>query len=322
MKSTEDSHSGVLYIDKPEGITSHDVVNRVRRLYGTRRVGHTGTLDPMASGVMVVLVGRAAKAAEYITAEDKGYWAELLLGITTDTGDITGQVTARAQSVPDETAVTAAAVALRGDSLQTPPMYSALKVNGQKLVDLARRGIEVARAPRPISISRLDVTPIDPADGRYRLTVECSKGTYIRTICEDIGTALGCGGTMASLRRFRSGRVTLKDCISLAQLERLSEAERLVLLAPISSLFADWEQVQLPCFFARLAHAGCEIYQKKIGTSYEIGQRLTLYDSDGFFAIGEVAHFEAGSAIRPIKQFRLEVPHDGISNEKEGKVQP
>lgn len=316
MKTNESTCAGALYIDKPVGMTSHDVVNRVRRLYGTRQVGHTGTLDPMASGVMVVLVGRAAKAAEYITAEDKGYVAELLLGVTTDTGDISGAVRTRSQILPQADAVCAAAAAMRGNSMQTPPMYSALKVNGQKLVDLARRGIEVERTPRPISILRLDAAPICPAEGRYRLTVECSKGTYIRTLCEDIGAALGCGGTMASLRRFRSGRVTLDDCLTLEEIERADEAERPTLLRPISSLFADLERVTLPPFFAHLAHAGCEIYQKKIGTSYETGQRIALCDEAGFFALGEVASFEAGSAIRPIKQFRLDSPSDGQSNEK------
>ncbi len=299
--------TGVLYIDKPKGITSHDVVNRIRRLYQTRRVGHTGTLDPMASGVMVVLVGRAAKAAEFVMAEDKGYFAGLQLGVTTDTGDVTGKILTQATGEwhPSFLQVQEIAQSFLGDIMQTPPMYSALKIQGQKLVDLARQGIEIERQPRPIHVSRLEMQALEGTDDRYQMTVECSKGTYIRVLCEDIGRALGCGGTMCSLRRFRSGTVTLEHCITLEMIENTDASERYTYLHPIEALFCDLPVVTLSPFFARLAHAGCEIYLKKIGVLYPLGQRITLADDEGFFALGEVAEYPDGAAIRPIRQFRL-----------------
>ena len=179
--------SGVLLLDKPAGPTSHDMVGLVRRLYGTRRVGHTGTLDPLATGLLVVLVGRAAKAAEYLVSDEKHYTATLRLGMTTDTEDVTGEVLTHTDTLPDAEAVAAACAAMVGKSEQVPPMYSALKVGGRKLVDIARAGGEVERDARPIEIYSLTCTPTDtPSD--YRLDVHCSKGTYIRTLCADIGT--------------------------------------------------------------------------------------------------------------------------------------
>ena len=194
--------SGVLLLDKPAGPTSHDMVGRVRRLYGTRRVGHTGTLDPLATGLLVVLVGRAAKAAEYLVSDEKHYTATLRLGITTDTEDVTGEVLTRTEALPKAEAVASACAAMVGKSEQIPPMYSALKVGGRKLVDIARAGGEVEREARPIEIYSLTCTPTDtPSD--YRLDVHCSTGTYIRTLCTDIGAKLGCGGVVATLRRHR-----------------------------------------------------------------------------------------------------------------------
>ena len=208
--------SGVLLIDKGEGVTSHDVVSRVRRLYHTRRVGHTGTLDPLATGVLVILIGRAAKAAEYLAVHDKTYVATLRLGITTDTEDVTGKVQtiAPVTATPDE--VIAAANGFVGEYWQTPPMYSALKVNGQKLVDLARRGIEVEREARPVTIHEMDCTPCE--NGDYTLRVSCSSGTYIRTLCADIGEALGCGGCMSALRRTRAGDFNIADAHTLEEI--------------------------------------------------------------------------------------------------------
>ena len=160
--STE--RSGVLLIDKPEGITSHDVVGKVRRLYNTRRVGHTGTLDPMATGLLVVLIGRAAKAAEYLTVKNKSYLAVLRLGITTDTEDVTGQILTTSGDIPSKEHVIDVAKSFEGDILQIPPMYSALKVGGQKLVDLARRGVEIERKPRPVTVHSLSCEPFENGD--------------------------------------------------------------------------------------------------------------------------------------------------------------
>ncbi len=296
--------SGVLLIDKGEGLTSHDVVSRVRRVYHTRRVGHTGTLDPLATGVLVILIGRAAKAAEYLAVHDKTYVATLRLGITTDTEDVTGKVLTTSPVLASSDEVIAAAKSFIGPYLQTPPMYSALKVNGQKLVDLARRGIEVEREARPVTIHALDCTACE--NGDYTLRVSCSSGTYIRTLCADIGAKLGCGGAMATLRRVETGGFALADCHTLDALNDMDDAARAALLVPTESLFSTLPAIRLPAFFEKLARSGCEIYQQKIGTNFALGTRVRLCAADGtFFALGEIRDFENGSAAKPIKAFDI-----------------
>lgn len=303
MERTEPN--GVLLIDKPAGLTSHDVVGRVRKLFGTRRVGHTGTLDPMATGVLVLLIGRAAKASEYLAVHDKCYEAILQLGITTDTEDTTGEILTTSKDIPDGEAVARAASAFLGSYMQTPPMYSALKVGGQKLLDLARRGIEVERQAREVKIHAIGVTPTeDPT--RFALSVHCGAGTYIRTLCADIGARLGCGGVMAALRRRQTGGFSLADCTTLEALAEMDEAARQARLLPTEALFATLEAVALPAFFERLCRSGCEIYQKKIGTALPVGARVRICSETGaFFALGEVREYEDGSAIKAIKLFEI-----------------
>ncbi len=305
MENNVKEPSGVLIIDKHTGATSHDIVNRVRRLYGTRRVGHTGTLDPDASGVLVVLVGRAAKAAEYLTADTKRYEAILRLGLTTDTEDASGKVLSRCDDIPDAESVKRICEGFVGEIAQTPPMYSALKKNGQKLCDLARQGIVIEREARKVTVHELICTPTDcPAD--FRLRVFCSSGTYIRTLCADIGAALGCGGIMAALRRTEAGGFSIEDALTLSELEALSEGKRISRLIPTESLFSSLPAVCLSEFFEKLCRGGCEIYQKKIRTDYATGTRVRLCNiHGGFFAIGEVFEYENGSAIKAIKTFEL-----------------
>lgn len=297
--------SGILIVNKHVGVTSHDIVGKVRRLYGTRRVGHTGTLDPMASGVLVVLVGRAAKAAEYLVADDKEYRAILQLGITTDTEDSTGEVLSRCENLPTEDEVRSVCGRFVGELMQIPPMYSALKQGGQKLCDLARQGVVVERPARPITVHRLTCEPTENEE-QYVLDVHCSSGTYIRTLCADIGATLGCGGVMASLERTRTGGFTLGESYSIADLEAMSEEERFSCLIPTERLFDALPAVRLSEFFERLCRGGCEIYQKKIRVDYPIGQRVRLCSQDGsFFALGEVREYEQGSAIKSLKIFDL-----------------
>ena len=297
--------SGVLLIDKPQGMTSHDVVSKVRKLFATRRVGHTGTLDPMATGVLVLLIGRAAKAAEYLAAHDKCYEAILRLGVTTDTEDTTGEILTTSESIPGANAVEQAAMRYLGDYMQTPPMYSALKVNGQKLLDLARRGVTIAREAREVKIHRLSVSATEK-ENEYGLFVHCSSGTYIRTLCADIGRDLGCGGTMAALRRTKAGSFAIECCHTLDALADHSTEERLACLLPIESLFEDLPAVRLPSFFEKLCRSGCEIYQKKIKSAHEIGKRVRICSETGeFFALGEVREYEGGTAIKAIKFFML-----------------
>jgi len=298
--------SGLLIINKHLGVTSHDIVWKVRKLYGTKRVGHTGTLDPMASGVLVVLIGRAAKAAEYLVADRKRYSATLRLGLTTDTEDATGTVLTTSDALPSAKEVMAACKNFTGEIEQIPPMYSALKVGGQKLCDLARKGIEIEREARPVTIHSLVCTPTDlPSD--YRLDVLCSSGTYIRTLCADIGASLGCGGVMATLERTETGGFSLDEAHTVSELEAMSEDERLSLLIPTERLFASLPAVALPEFFEKLCRGGCEIYQKKLRTDFSLSERVRLCRADGsFFALGEVREYEGGSAIKSIKIFELD----------------
>lgn len=296
---------GILLIDKPAGMTSHDVVWRVRKLFGTKKVGHTGTLDPLATGVLVVLLGRAAKACEYVSHDEKVYEATLRLGLTTDTEDVTGTVLSRAESLPTSVEVEAVLPSFCGEILQVPPMYSALKVNGRKLCDMARAGEVVEREARPVTVKSLLCEATEsPSD--YRMTVRVSGGTYIRTLCADIGGALGCGGVMATLRRTEAGGFPISDCVTLDALEAMDMTDRLNLLRPVEELFADHEALCLPDFFRTLCRNGCEIYLKKLGVSFPAGIRLRLCDARGqFFALGEVGEYEDGTAVKAIKIFVL-----------------
>ena len=294
--------SGILIFHKGEGLTSQSAVSRVRRLFGGVKAGHTGTLDPLATGVLPILLGRAVKASEYLLESGKHYRATLRLGLTTDTEDITGAVLTRADSIPSKEAVFAALNAFRGEILQTPPMYSALKVGGKKLVDLARKGETVERQARKITVYSLSAERVSDTD--YILDVHCSKGTYIRTLCADIGASLGCGGIMASLCRTEAAGFTLAEAYTLEALEAMEPSARAGILLPTEYIFRDLPRVTLSPFFARLAVNGVEIYLKKIGLDLPIGTRVRLFDEGGFFALGEVREFENGQAIKPIKQLR------------------
>ncbi|MGI6167820.1 MAG: tRNA pseudouridine(55) synthase TruB [Eubacteriales bacterium] len=297
--------SGVLVIDKHAGATSHDIVNIVRRAYGLRRVGHTGTLDPIATGVLVVLVGRAAKTAEYLASDRKHYTATLRLGITTDTEDITGNITSQSANIPPYEAVSDACVSFVGKILQTPPMYSAKKAGGRRLYELAREGKIIERRPVEVEIFSLDCKPAGQP-GDYSLEVVCSSGTYIRTLCADIGKKLGCGGVMAALRRTRSGDFGLDMAITTDTLLATQPEERLKLLLPVERLFSSLPRLRLPAFYSRLCRSGCEIYLSKIAVSLPVGQRVRLADESGsFFALGEVMSYPSGPAVKAIKFFEI-----------------
>ena len=285
---------GVIILNKGDGLTSQTAVNRIKRIFGVKKAGHTGTLDPMATGVLPILVGRAVKASEFMLTADKHYKAGLLLGITTDTEDTTGEILTRSDKIPAESEVLAAVSSFFGEYSQTPPMYSALKVGGKKLCDLAREGVTIEREPR--KAERI-------SDTEYFLNVHCSKGTYIRTLCADIGKALGVGGAMSALQRTYASGFTLEDSHTLEELEKMSPEELSAAVIPTEEIFKNHRKITLPPFFARLAHSGLEIYLKKIGAEGELFEKIRLYDKDGFFALGEIREFEGGRAIKPIRQF-------------------
>ncbi len=230
--------NGIVIIDKPQEWTSNDVVSRLRRVFNTRRIGHGGTLDPMATGVVPVFVGRATRGVEFFEHAEKVYETVLKPGMTTDTEDTTGKVLTQVDCHVTAEQVEAVLPRFRGDILQIPPMYSAIKVGGQKLYDLARKGREVERQPRPITIHELKLLGVE--DDGIHLRIRCSKGTYIRTLCKDIGEALGVGGCMAALRRVRAGEYGLEGSIPLKRLLEESEAGMDVehYLRPVDSMFA------------------------------------------------------------------------------------
>ena len=295
--------TGLFLLYKERGMTSQAAVTRVKRLFGVTKAGHTGTLDPMAEGVLPILLGRAVKASDFLLSGEKHYEATLRLGITTDTEDTTGKVLSETDRLPTEAEVLTAVNALRGESLQTPPMYSALKVNGKKLCDLARRGETVEREARPITVYDIRAERIDARD--YRLTVHCSKGTYIRTLCADIGRALGVGGVMASLTRTEAAGFPLSRAITLSALEETPEEKRDGLLIPLEEIFKNERRVTLPDFYARLAHAGAPLYQRKLGVSIPEGERVALYDREGFFALAQSVRDEDEPMLRSLRLFRL-----------------
>ena len=302
-KDSEDTVAGVLIINQHQGVTSHKIVQIIRKLYNTRRVGHTGTLDPMATGVLPVLIGRAVKASDFLTAEDKEYSAEMTLGLETDTEDITGTVLAESDEIPSPDDVIRVCQSFLGETEQIPPMYSALKIGGQKLVDIAREGGTVERAPRKIRIENIECEIITPKV--YRLRVSCSKGTYIRTLCADIGKKLGCGAVMSSLERTRSASFTLEASHTIEELENLSQEERAALVIPTESLFADLPAVNINDFYTKLIKGGTELYQKKLRTSFEDGALVRLRHNNCFIALGKVTEFPDGSAVKPVKLFEL-----------------
>lgn len=232
---------GIVIVDKPQGWTSQDVTARLRRVFGTRRIGHGGTLDPMATGVLPVFVGRATRGVEFFEHAEKTYETVLRLGITTDTEDMTGTVLTEEKASFTEEQLQETLAAFRGEILQVPPMYSALKVNGQKLCDLARKGKTVERQPRPITVHEL--TLVERGENTLRLRVHCSKGTYIRTLCKDIGEKLGCGGCMESLRRVAAGEYTIDEAIPLQTLLDTEEPEKY--LRGVDTMFRNYPAVTL-----------------------------------------------------------------------------
>ena len=229
--------NGILVIDKPAGWTSQDVAAKLRGVFHERRVGHGGTLDPMATGVLPIFIGRATRAAEFAESAEKEYIAGLRLGLVTNTQDTTGEALEEHPVCVTREEVQAALQRFLGQISQIPPMYSAIKINGQKLYELARRGQEVERKPRSITIHELEL--LEGADADYLLRVRCSKGTYVRTLCHDLGRALGCGGCMSSLRRTRAGSFTLSQAVTMQQvLNFAAEQAPQALLMPVDAVFS------------------------------------------------------------------------------------
>jgi tRNA pseudouridine55 synthase len=246
--------SGILLIDKPEGITSFEVVRRLRRRLSLRKIGHLGTLDPFATGLLPLCLQEATKLVPYLLPEPKTYRAVVRLGVATDTQDLTGQVLARSEIWPTAEEVRRAAAGFEGELEQTPPMYSALHYQGQRLYQLARRGEVVALPPRRVLVHRLCVEEI--ALPQVTLTVTCSQGTYVRTLAHDLGAVLGCGGHLAALRRVQVGTFRVEEALTLAALNELSLAELASRIIPLSRCLAGMKRVTVAPEEARLMRQG------------------------------------------------------------------
>lgn len=250
--------TGILIIDKPEGMTSFDVVAKARRICGERKCGHSGTLDPMATGVMTLLFGGATGFLNYLPSHDKEYIAQLKLGTVTDTLDITGKVLEERKFNVTAEEFAAAAKRFKGEITQLPPMYSAISVGGERLYDLARKGIEVDRPERQVNIYRIDILESDEANGIYKIDVACSGGTYIRSLVADIGEALGCGAVLSSLRRVKANSFTISESVTLEGLEKAkTEGKIAELLIPIDKALSEYPEITVsPAQAARFSNGG------------------------------------------------------------------
>ena len=301
--------NGILNIYKEKGYTSHDVVARLRGIVGQKKIGHTGTLDPDAEGVLPVCLGRATKVCDLLTDKDKTYETVLLLGKTTDTQDITGTVLS--ERSPDGVTEDEVLDCIRhfiGEYDQTPPMYSALKVNGKKLCDLARAGKEVERSSRRVKIYSIQIEEMDLP--RVKLRVNCSRGAYIRTLCHDIGQRLGCGGTMESLIRIRSGQFVLEEAKTLSEFQKMADAGELEeALIPVDSLFGDLPKAAVRPEWIRLADNGNPLQEDALETDAPFGEgtrpdgeRIRIYGQGGRF-YGIYAWKEESGHFKPVKLF-------------------
>ena len=292
--------NGILIVDKPRDFTSHDVVAKLRGMLRQKKIGHAGTLDPMATGVLVVLLGNATRASDHASGQSKEYIARLRLGQITDTQDVTGTVLEEHPVEVTKDDLKVALAAFTGDIQQLPPMYSAISVNGKRLYDLARKGVEVERASREITIEKLELLEGGENLGQheYDLRAACSKGTYVRTICHDIGAALGCGGTMADLRRVRSGRFTLENALTFEEIAALLAENNLESrVFPTDSVFFDLPEVHLNAEGDIRASHGNFFTEKHLteGAIPEEGGRCRIYDSTGRFCqIGESRQLDKG----------------------------
>lgn len=281
-----DDLNGMICVNKPQGFTSFDVIAKMRGILRLRRLGHAGTLDPMATGVLPVFVGKATKACDIIPDHDKTYRAGFRLGFVSDTQDSSGKMTelGHADEVTAER-LEASLDDFRGDIMQIPPMYSAVTVNGKRLYDLARKGIEVEREARPVTIYKLALTDFDEKTHEGTLEISCSRGTYIRTVINDIGEKLGCGAVMTSLVRTAACGFSLSDCVSLEELQANADSGNSAgkFLLPIDKVFADYPSVKLDEHREKLYRNGVKLKIELMGNAVKCGGIHRVFGSDGSF---------------------------------------
>lgn len=295
--------NGIICINKPEGFTSFDVIAKLRGIMKIRRLGHGGTLDPMATGVLPVFVGTATKACDIMPDSSKSYRASFELGKITDTQDITGTALFSSDMRVSRGSIEELLPGFTGKIMQLPPMYSAVQVNGQRLYDLARKGVEVERQPREIEVKSLVLEDYDEESRRGALAVSCGKGTYIRTLIHDIGEKLGCGGIMTALERTSSGGFTLVDCHTLAEVQAAADENRLEeLILPIERVFDSLPKLRLNQVQTRMYRNGVKLDLNRINRIKPDALRYSVYGWDGYF-IGIAAADTKNSELRVFKNF-------------------
>lgn len=281
-------YTGIICVDKPQGFTSFDVVAKARGITGCRKIGHGGTLDPMATGILPLFLGRATKVMDIMPVEDKRYTADFCLGITTDTQDTTGSVLTENNMPISRRMLEQSLPPLRGTISQLPPMYSAVQVKGQRLYDLARQGREVERPSRRVTIHSLELLEYDPDTRTGTLDIACSKGTYVRTIIHDIGQALGCGGAMTALRRTETLGYPLSCCCTLERLEQLAKEDRLgELLLPVESAFEAYQKLWLDAKQAKMFQNGVKLDSARLQAPTGEG-RLTVWLDNQFLGVAHI----------------------------------
>lgn len=294
--------SGIINVYKEKGFTSFDVVAKLRGILKTKKIGHTGTLDPDAEGVLPVCIGRATKVCDILTDKDKVYEAVMLLGVETDTQDTSGEILKELPVTVSEECVKEATRSFVGDYAQVPPMYSALKVNGKKLYELAREGKTVERKARNVQIFSIEILEMNLP--RVRMSVHCSKGTYIRTLCHDIGQKLGCGGCMEKLLRTKVGVFELQDTLKLAEIDALAKAgdveEKII---SVDELFEDYTKVWTTPEFDVVVHNGNRVKKRMLQEKLPANtERLRVYDSKSEF-IGIYEFSKERGDFKPVKMF-------------------
>lgn len=307
VKRRESRYNGVLIVNKPQDFTSFDVVAKLRGILHERRIGHGGTLDPMATGVLPVFVGGATKAADMAAAQAKEYVAGFALGHATDTQDSTGTETAHSDKRAALSDVQAAVDAMRGEQMQLPPMYSAVKVDGKRLYDLARKGVEVERTPRPITVHEAELLSFDEQAQAGQLRFVCSKGTYVRTLIHDLGEGLGTYAVMTALQRTASGRYTLEQSHTLEEIQRAADADEIeALMLPTDSLFAAYPAVSIDDYGYERAQNGAFITPQHVtGMPMQAGTLCRVYYQGEFWMLGRVDRLDRGGrALFYEKRFR------------------
>lgn len=276
--------NGILCVNKPEGFTSFDVIAKLRGIMKMKRLGHGGTLDPMATGVLPVFVGAAAKACDIMPDNSKSYIAGFRLGMTSDTQDITGKILSRSERAVSRDELEALLPEFTGDIMQIPPMYSAVQVNGKRLYELARQGVETHREPRPIQVYSLRITEYSPENREGLLEISCGKGTYVRTIIHDIGEKAGCGGVMTSLVRTSSSGIRLEDCFTLEEIQRFADENKLEeIIIPVARVFSSLPELHLGEVQTRMYRNGVKLDLARVRGISSEADRYAVYGFEGGF---------------------------------------